>query len=169
MTDLQHSYNYYIFDNYAYDKEIFFNYEDNEYDNIGYIKINKIKLLKLIEKMIIIPFDINNNLFFYNRIIDIRDDYYNYFDMDAVSERLIKLKQYMYNNFDIGFSDKILNNLENNIRNCFITINDRFNKIKKEVDLLNNLSNYNEYKINQLYNIIDNIINRIAWWIPIKN
>lgn len=128
LTDLQHLYNYYIFDNYAYDKEIFFNYEDNEYDNIGYIKINKIKLLKLIEKMIIIPFDINNNLFFYNRIIDIRDDYYNYFDMDAVSERLIKLKQYIYNNFDIGFSDKILNNLENNIINCFITINDRFNK-----------------------------------------
>ena len=168
LTDLQYSYNYYIFDNYMHDKEVFFNYEYNEYDNVGYLKVNKIKLLKLIENIIQMPFDINNNLFFYNRIIDIRNDYYNYFDMDAVSERLIKLKQYMYSNFDICFSDRILNILENNIRNCFITINDRFNKMKNEVDLLNNLSNYNEYKINQLYNIIDNIINQIAWWIPIK-
>lgn len=114
------------------------------------------------------PIDINNNLFFYNRIIDIRNDYYNYFDMDAVSERLIKIKEYMYNNFEIDFANKILNHLQINIRHSFITINDRFSKIKNEVDFINNLSYSNEYKINQLYNIIDNIINRIAWWIPIK-
>lgn len=149
LTDLQSSYNYYIFDNYTHDKGLFFNYKYNEYDNIGYIKINKTKLLKLIEKIIRMPIDINNNLFFYNRIIDIRNDYYNYFDMDAVSERLIKIKEYMYNNFEIDFANKILNHLQINIRHSFITINDRFSKIKNEVDFINNLSYSNEYKINQ--------------------
>lgn len=72
LTDLQDSYNYYIFDNYTHHKEIFFNYKTNKYYDIGYIKINRDKLLKLIEKTIELPFDINNNLFFYNRIIDIR-------------------------------------------------------------------------------------------------
>ncbi|MDA0027812.1 hypothetical protein OFR39_14455 [Brachyspira hyodysenteriae] len=104
---------YCIFNMFNGEKNQFYNFNTNKYDNIGYIKIKKQELLNIIKKISVIEYDGYINKFFMNKLIDNRNDYYNYFDLDMSYIRLNNLKQYMKDKFDIEYSNYIISNIEN--------------------------------------------------------
>ncbi|MCZ9982581.1 alpha-1,2-fucosyltransferase [Brachyspira hyodysenteriae] len=153
---------YCIFNMFNGEKNQFYNFNTNKYDNIGYIKIKKQELLNIIKKISVIEYDGYINKFFMNKLIDNRNDYYNYFDLDMSYIRLNNLKQYMKDKFDIEYSNYIISNIENNI----INYEKQYYKNQK-----NNFYSQNQIHISKIENIIDKhnkLINSISWWIPIK-
>ncbi|CRF35680.1 putative alpha-1,2-fucosyltransferase; glycosyl transferase, family 11 [Brachyspira suanatina] len=165
------SINDYIYNLYNGEKNRFYDIDKCEYSNIGFIKISKDNLLKIIKNVSNISFNYQNNIFFYNQIVDIRKDYYNYFNIDKAYERLYKLKEYMANKFKKEDIDYIINNIKNNIDNKnFLYSNNIDYRINnsKALYLQNNKINdiYNE--LNELKIIYNIILNKIAWWIPIR-
>ena len=184
LTDLSNnlydSFNNFIFNISNCEKEIFYNYEENKYDNVGYIKITKNELLNIIKLASNNKFD-NNNIIFYDKIMDLREDYFNFFDIEKGYYRLKKLQKYMNNKFDIDYSNYIMNNLYNsldiyikNIYTCNSTENKEYelNYIKLEINnILSSVKNEINNAVN-CSNIInkkfDTLISLISWWIPIK-
>ena len=61
-----------------------------------------------------INFDDYDNKFFYKNIFDIRDDYYNYYDIESAYSRLNNLKEYMQKH-NIEHRESIIENIKTNI------------------------------------------------------
>ena len=156
-------------------KSLFFNFSKKENDNVGYIKINKNKLLTLIKNISSINFDDYDNKFFYKNIFDIRDDYYNYYDIESAYSRLNNLKEYMQKH-NIEHRESIIENIKTNIeeynRNRFSLFKEKnYNTIyQNNIDeikiMTNNKIDYLDDKINKIQNRkikifgIDNFVDR---------
>lgn len=159
----------YLFDMYDGKKSLFFNFSKKENDNVGYIKINKNKLLTLIKNISSINFDDYDNKFFYKNIFDIRDDYYNYYDIESAYSRLNNLKEYMQKH-NIEHRESIIENIKTNIekynKNRFSLFKEKIyktdyqNNIDKIKTMTNNKINYLDDKINYLDYKINEIKNR---------
>ena len=187
LTNLSHnsynSFNNFIFNISNCEKEIFYNYEEHKYENTGYIKINKNELLNIIKLASNNKFD-NNNIIFYDKIIDLREDYFNFFSIEKAYSRIEKLQKYMNNKFDTQYINYIINNLYRNVdlyisnfdlyhnkinkEKELLKVNDSLSLIRNEIDVIKNFSYNTENYSKSINKKIDTLINFISWWIPIR-
>ena len=178
----------FIFEAWTYEKYRVYDYDNNMFSNMGCIKLHNdnIQLLRNIELIAKIPlranpWAVNIN---YNGIKNISDKADRNFGLGFSLIEIDNLSKYMDKHYSAEFSKNICEILTTNynkyMNNCFLYIQEtRFfnylfeaniynqNKINNFENRINILENkFNDIKIKNKK--LNDLIDKIAWWIPVR-